>query len=274
MYINRQRQLPHEDWKDPRLVVLPPPVRHLATGLRMMADAEGRGPVNLHLIRSNAFPSPDMTGWWPELGDIEEYMLLLDESEWLKVYPNPNPAAEGPEQTLFQILAKWPHVSREGDSRLPPPPHHPPVSPSGIFPGSGERESESVGAGESGGESAGVRAGAGEGLAGTTHQPAPSIRIPPSSFCSAHIGGPPEGLDCRDCGTARNRHQRYGELRAARQQALTQGGVLGAMACQAIEAEMRALEDAAALALLGGVQAQPVEEPVEFIDADGRIEST
>lgn len=271
MHINRQRQLPHEDWKDPRLVVQPPAVRHLATGLRMMADPEGRGPVNLHLIRSNAFPSPDTTGWWPTLDQIEEYLLLLDESEWLTLYPNPDPQAAGPEATLFQILAKWPHVSREGDSRLPPPSPAPSKSPSGIFPGSGESGRERASAGVSGSE----RAGAGAGLSGTHHLPSPSeIRVPPSSFCSVHVGGPGEGVDCRDCGTARLRHHRYSELRGVRQQAAQQAGLMGAMAVQAIDAEMRALEAAAAQALLRGSAPVSEEDQTEFIDDEGRIETT
>ncbi|WP_017791904.1 hypothetical protein [Leucobacter salsicius] len=273
MYINRQRQLPHEDWKDPRLVVQPPAVRHLATALRMMADPEGRGPVNLHLIRSNAFPSPDTTGWWPSLDDIENYMLMLDDAKWLTIYPNPDQS--GPEPELFQVIARWPHVSREGESRLPAPPKPAPVSPSGRFPGSGER----AGAGEwaSGGERAGVSESERARLSGTypsTSQasiPPGPVRLPPSSFCSVHLGGPPEQLNCRDCGTARLRHQRYAELRAARQQAAAQGGVLGSMAVQAIDTEMNALEAAAAAALMG---AGPAEDPVEFIDAEGRVDHT
>ncbi len=274
MFINRQRQLPHEDWKDPRLVVLPTAVRHLATALRMMADPAGRGQLHPFLIRSLAWPTPEEpSGWWPTTEEIEDFMLQLDAAGWLTIYPNPDSQTGG---DLFQILARWPHVSREGESHLPPAP--PRQNPSGRFPGSGESGRERGGAGEWAGERA--RASAGEGLSGAPNvasQPSSGLgglRLPPSSFCSVHVGGPPEGVDCRDCGTARLRHQRYAVLRATRQQALAEGGVLASMALAAIDTEMRALQDAAAAALLRSTATCEDDEPTEFIDDEGRIDHT
>lgn len=272
MYINRQRQLPHEDWKDPRLVVLPTVVRHLATALRMMADPAGRGTLNPFLIRSLAWPAPEEpSGWWPTTDEIEDFMLQLDAAGWLTIYPNPNRVTGG---DLFQILARWPHVSREGESRLPAAP---PSNPSGKFPGSGEsvrgRERGSAG------EGARERASGSERLSGAPHlgtSPSPGLsglRLPPSSFCSVHVGGPPEQVDCRDCGTARLRHQRYAVLKATRRQAAAEPGVLASMTLAAIDTEMRALEDAAAAALHRTAPTSD-DDPTEYIDDEGRIEHT
>lgn len=237
MQINRQRQLPGADFTNPRLVALPSTTRHLATALRMMADPAGRGIADAALIRSRAWPAGPEGAEFPTVDEVETWLLELDDVEWLRLYPDPG----GLPVEYFQIIARWPKVQKEGETRLPEP--HDPSSDSDVIPpfltaavgGVGERES----AGVSGGASERERAG----LAGFS---TPKIRIPPPPFCSMHRGGPPEGVDCRDCGTARNRNQQHRDLRTARKQAEQLPPLIRAASIAAIDDQIEALEEAAA----------------------------
>lgn len=70
----------------------------------------------------------------------------------------------------------------------------------------------------------------------------------------------------------RGRHERHGELKAARVRAMGMDPIERAMMLRAIDEEMRAIEEGAAAALLG---VQPDDEdPAEFVDEHGRIETT
>jgi len=264
MQINRQRQLPGADFTNPRLVALPSTRRHLATALRMMADPAGRGVVDAALIRSRAWPAGPEGAEWPSIDDVEEWLLELSEAEWLRLYLDP----DGTGVELFQIVARWPKVQKEGEPQYSPPPE--PVPDSGEIPpfltaavggeGAGERASAGGGAGASGRGS--------EGLSRSTSKP----RLPPPPFCSKHPGGPPEGLDCRDCGTARLRNQQHKDLRTARAEAELLDPLLRVPMLAHLDAQLLALEEAAAAALLAPRPTTPA--PVEFVDEHGRIDHT
>lgn len=75
-----------------------------------------------------------------------------------------------------------------------------------------------------------------------------ALRMPPSSFCRVHPHGPPPGVLCPDCGTARGQARRHAQLRAARRAAEQLPSELRRHTLQGIDAELRALEDAAAAA--------------------------
>ncbi|UOQ58585.1 hypothetical protein MUN78_07105 [Leucobacter allii] len=275
MQINRQRQLPGADFTNPRLVALPSTCRHLATALRMMADPAGRGVADAPLIRSRAWPAGPEGAEWPSVDDVETWLLELSEAGWLRLYRDP--AGTGAE--LFQIIARWPKVQKEGEAQYSAPPADPdPPAENGEIPpfltaavggegaGASEREGESVGVSVR--ASAGVSAGAGVGLSRSTSKP----RLPPPPFCSKHPGGPPEGLDCRDCGTARLRNQQHKDLRAARAEAEHLDPLLRVPMLAHLDAQLLALEEAAAGALLG--PRPVVSVPVEFVDEHGRIDHT
>lgn len=270
MFINRQRQLPGDDFTNKDLVVLSSMVRHLATSLRMMADPAGRGVLDPLLIRAEAWPAGPDGVEWPSVDDVETFLLELAQAGWLRMYPDP----DGTGVELFQILARWPKVQKEGEPQHAPPPPESRTIPPFLTPAVG-----GVSAGERERTCEGVSERAGAGLSRTTFEntpptPAPSTRLKltPSPFCSVHPGGPPEQLDCRDCGTARGRSTRHLELKGARIRAEQLDATLRPIVLAQIDAEMHALEAAAGAALLGRRPSQ--EEPSEFVDEHGRIETT
>lgn len=75
-----------------------------------------------------------------------------------------------------------------------------------------------------------------------------ALRMPPSSFCRVHPHGPPPGVLCPDCGTARGQATRHAQLRTARRAAEQLPSDLRRHTLQGIDAELRALEDAATTA--------------------------
>lgn len=103
--------------------------------------------------------------------------------------------------------------------------------------------------------------------------PAAGIRLSPSRFCSLHRGGPPEGEPCPDCGTARGRAERHLELRTVRRQALQiPDPGLREMTVRGIDAELRALEEAAAAA--GRPRMAPQTLPgMEYTASPGLVDS-
>lgn len=179
MGISRQRPVPPEDFTSEELLSLPATVRATMTGLRMHADDQGRENAHQRLLWSSIWPlSEEVTE-----DDVVDHLLRLAEVEWLDLY-----SATG--RTYYQIV-NWPKVDHGKPSRLPAPPSRTP------------RESFAAGESESAGESERPESG-------------PSRTIPalgPSPFCSQH----PDGIDepCRDCGTARLRHERWVVARRA-----------------------------------------------------------
>jgi len=168
--------VPPEDWTTEEFMTLSPAVRATMTGLRMHADDQGRENANQRLLWSSIWPlSEEVTE-----EELVDHLLILAELEWLDLY------SVG-QRTYYQVL-NWPKVDHGKPSRLPAPPSR--TARESFAAGEGERASESEWA-----ESAeGVRSRTIPGLG-------------PSPFCSAH----PEGINepCRDCGTARLRHERW-----------------------------------------------------------------
>lgn len=240
--------MPGADFTKPELVALPATRRLLAEALRLMADPAGRGVMDPALIRSRAWPAGPEGAEWPSVDDVETWMLELAEAGWLCLYTDPaHPGVE-----WWQVTARWPKVQKEGESRLPAPPSAPDPdshSDSGEIPpfltaavgGAGERACAS----ESGGERAGESGRAGEGLSRSPSQASlPTLRLSPPPFCTLHPGGPPEGTDCRDCGTARMRNSQHRELRTARAAAERYPSPLREATLQALDAQLAALEAA------------------------------
>lgn len=142
------------------------------------------------------------------------------------------------DRDLFQILL-WPAVSNERKSDLPPPPPESVRTPSGIRTEEllgVERERGEGGGGESR-EARGEWRGQASGRSG--HLPETSD-LPPDPFCGEHPDG--SDLPCRACGTARLRLERWQRNHVAAR----------------------------------GPRFEPADipDPVEFIDAEGRIETT
>jgi len=161
--------------------MLPPVVRLTAIGLRLHADDQGRENANQRLLWASIWPlSEDVSE-----GDLILHLLTLEEAGYITVY------SVGP-RAYYQIV-DWPKVDHGKPSRLPAPPLRESSRES-------NREAFSAVEGESEGE--------------WREESPPPRTIPgslPSPFCRAH----PDGVDqpCRNCGTARLRHDREVEAR-------------------------------------------------------------
>lgn len=261
MHIKQPRQLPGDDFTNLAYARLPDSHRLLMGALRLLADVGGVGEVDLHRIRRETWQAGEEGAHWPSIDDVETYLLELAEANFLQLYRDP--LGSGTE--LFHITATWPRPQKQGYPKWQPPhsqtPPAPPQKTGMILP-----FRKAVVGGE--GESAGERASGRESFSG--NPPRSNLNLTPSSFCSLHPGGPLEGVDCRDCGTARMRRIEYQETRAALVQADTLPRLLRQPVIAQLEAKLVALEEAATQALFP----QPVEEdPVEFIDDEGRIDS-
>lgn len=173
MGISRQRPVPPEDFTFQEFFSLPAAVRTTMTGLRMHADDQGRENANERLLWSSIWPLSTEV----HEDDLLDHLLILAELDWLILY-----SAGG--RTYFQIV-HWPKVDRPNPSRLPAPPSRTARDSFAAVEGESARASESAEGG-------------------------PSRMIPglgPSPFCIEH----PNGINepCRDCGTARLRHERW-----------------------------------------------------------------
>lgn len=188
MGIGRQRPVPPEDFTSEELLTLPAAVRATMTGLRMHADDQGRENANQRLLWSSIWPlSEEVTE-----EQIVDHLLELDAVGWLTIY-----SAGG--RTYYQV-DNWPKVDHGKPSRLPPPPSRTIRDT--------DREPFAAREGERAGESERP-----EGAASRTDRD-----LGPSPFCTEH----PDGINepCRDCGTARLRHERF--IAERRAQALSE----------------------------------------------------
>ncbi|MCA0379798.1 MAG: hypothetical protein LCH36_10255 [Actinobacteria bacterium] len=255
MHITKRRLLPGDDLESPALTSMPDTVRLLAWSLRLLTDSTGREILDPRQIRDAIWPTKPKHRPRPTPAEVEDMMMQLDETGWLQIYSHPT----DPSTTLFQITATWPpDPSRDQTSNLPSPPKfpHQDADLTGVVTtaveGEGERE----------------RAREWEREAAWSHpapQPEPEsfpveisapaappqslgIKLSPSRFCSLHRGGPPEGVDCRDCGTARGRAERHLELKTARRRAQALPPIEREFMIRGIDAELRELEEAAAAA--------------------------
>lgn len=180
MGISRQRALPPEIFTSEEFATLPSPIRLTAIGLRMHADDAGRENANQRLLWSSIWPLSEEVNE----DDLVDHLLILAELDYIALY------SVGP-RTYYQVT-DWPKVDHGKPSRLPAPPSR--------TIRDGPRESFAAREGESE-ESESAESGASRD---------PSRTVPglgPSPFCHEH----PDGIDqpCRDCGTARLRHERW-----------------------------------------------------------------
>ncbi|WP_336647555.1 hypothetical protein [Microbacterium sp. MMO-10] len=188
MAMTRRRVVTPDGFSRDEMLSLPPAVRLTEIGLRLYADDHGREKVNQRLMLARLYPlDQDMSE-----STIDEHLLLLDEAGAIVVYD-----AHG--ETFF-ALRDWPKVDRPQDSRFPSPPSRS-VRDSFV---AGERERGREGEREWEDEGGNARTDREDG--------------PPDPFCHRHPDGAPPGVPCRDCGTARLRHEKYNreQMRAAR----------------------------------------------------------
>ncbi|MEV8337001.1 hypothetical protein [Leucobacter sp. NPDC077196] len=267
MYIRQPRQVPGDDFTNIAWAQLTDSHRLLMVALRMLADVGGAERVDLHRIRRETWQAGEEGASWPTIDAVETMLLELADAGWLRFYPDP----KGSGTELYQVLAPWPKPQKQGFPKWDPPADSPPPVPVEIPMDEPFRKPVVGGVRAGAGERAGASAGAGEreGSSGTTE--IPQLRITPSRFCTEHPGGPPQDLDCRNCGTARLRQEEHKEARVARVQADRLPLALRGPVIAQLDAKIQALEEAAAQALL---PAPDIDEPEEFITEDGLIDHT
>ena len=295
--------MPGDDLESPELTSTPDTVRLLAVWLRALAGPEGREELSPQQIRDAIWPTKPRHRPRPTPSEVEDMMLELDRIGWLTIYPHPT----DPSRTIFQILATWPaDPSKERPTPdLPPPPQTPCSTKGAETPAVAQNPQNHAdlttfrkvavgGEGERAGESERAEAAAPsreqQSVVNLEQEPhrTPSfeppnpdpqqhpaatigIRLSPSRFCSMHRGGPPEGVDCRDCGTARARAERHLELKTARRRAMGLPPIEREFMIRGIDEELRALEEAAAAAgrprsapqTLPGMEHTTAPEPTE-----------
>ena len=264
MYIRQTRQVPGDDFTNLAWAKLPDAHRVLMVALRLLADVGGVQLVDLHRIRRETWQAGEEGASWPTLDQVETYLLELADAGWLRLYRDP----QGSGAELYQITAPWPKPQKQGYPQWEPPAE--PLDESfrnAVVGGAGE----SVGVRERAGEGVSEGERERERVSSTGTHSLPKLRITPSRFCTSHPGGPPEGMDCRDCGTARLRQEEHKETRIARVQADQLPPSLRGPVIAQLDAKLAALEDAAAKALH---ETPDITDPTEFIDDDGRIDHT
>lgn len=263
MHIKKSRQVPGDDFTNLAWAQLSDSHRLLMLALRMLADVGGANQVDLHRIRHETWQAGAEGASWPSIDEVETYLLELAEAGFLLFYQDP----KGSGTELWKITGKWPPPQKQGYPIWEPPPDEATTQPS---PAPNLVFRKPVVGGEWAGESASERAGAGEGSSGTPQLP--QLQMSPSRFCPDHPGGPPPGLDCRDCGTARSRNDEYREARVALKQAQQLPPLLRAPVVAQLEAKLAELLEAAARDALGAPESEA--DPVEYLTEDGLIETT
>lgn len=173
-----------------------------ALGLWLHTDVDGRRELVPELIAGDLYPGRAATEM------VEEHLLMLDESGFLRIY-----TAAGSE--WIELLAPLRADRRGAVSECPPPPQERPRRSVAVG-GAGERAAEKVRA--EGAERAG-RWADWEREQERTRLPArPLLLDAPPIGCPEHPNG--RFADCGPCGTARRRHdhwvvqQRYDEATA------------------------------------------------------------
>lgn len=186
MAMNRRRQILPELFTNENLLALPVEVRLTAIGLHLYADDEGRASATPQLIKAALWPMDrNITA-----AKIDDFLLMLDEADFLELY-------SAGSRTYYSILV-WPRVDRPTPSVCPAPPPRDPLANRSRF----IRESIAV-------EEEREEREARSEEEHYSHTPPDETftGLPPSPFCKTH----PNGTDapCRNCGTARLRHQRW-----------------------------------------------------------------
>ena len=273
MYIKNPRQVPGDYFTNIAWARLPDSHRVLMVGLALLADPGGSNAVDLHRIRREVWQAGEEGACWPSISDVETYLLELEEAGFLRFYLDP--AGSGTE--LYKITARWLSVHKQGvPVWLPPTDEHTQDSELPPFRNAvvgGARAGGGVSVEASEGARAGESAGARGSSSGTSKLP--KLRLSPSAFCTEHQSSPPPDLDCRNCGTARERKNEHREARQARAAALAEmpAGPLRQAVLASLDAKIRGFEEAAARDLAGTTDKDPTE-PAEYIDDQGRVDHT
>ncbi|QHF24119.1 hypothetical protein GTU73_08915 [Rathayibacter sp. VKM Ac-2804] len=180
---SRQRTLKAEIVFDELIEELPPAVRLFALLLHWQADDEGRASSKASKLKADLYLEDATTSE----SDIESMLLQLAEIEYLYLY-----SAMGREYLLLREVST---IQRATPSRLPGPPE--------------DLASASRAARER------LMAEGGGGARGAQGEPGgvPLLDLP-SPFCVVHQpAGPGRGVNCRDCGDARQYHQQLARER-------------------------------------------------------------
>lgn len=183
---SRQRTLKAELVFDELLEEMPPPVRLFAMLLHWQADDEGRASSKASKLKADLYLEDESTSE----SDIESMLLQLAEIEYLYLY-----SAMGREYLLLRELST---IQRATPSRLPAPPED--------LASASRAARERLMAEGGGGGSAWGAPGEPGGV--------PISDVMPSAFCVVHQpAGPGRGVNCRDCGDARQHHQQVARER-------------------------------------------------------------
>lgn len=190
MTLSRPRTLTVEAFKQIRR--LPPLLRATAEGLRMHADDEGRGFVELRQILADVYPTESSV----TESTLVDHLLELAEADVITLYED----ARGRSCYSFSL---WGRVDRANESKIEPAPDFATSSRTAreerLAEESG-RAREREGAGES------ERARAGERESEDASRMSRE-GLPPDPFCSEHPGG--VEFPCIACQNARLRNQHY-----------------------------------------------------------------
>lgn len=195
MSLSRPRTLTVSAFKQIRS--LPPLLRATAEGLRMHADDEGRGLVELRQILADVYPNESTV----TESVLVDHLLELAEAGVIVLY-------EDSRSRSCYEFTMWGRVDRPAESKIDPAPAHAREafasdsrdSREECLAGESERERER----ESGRESAGEGERGGER---EDRSRLPREGLPPDPFCREHPGG--VDYPCIDCQNARLHNQHF-----------------------------------------------------------------
>ncbi len=188
MSLTRPRTLTVEAFKQIRS--LPPLLRATAEGLRMHADDEGRGLVELRQILADVYPNESSV----TESVLVDHLLELAEAGVITLYEDSR------NRSCYEFTL-WGRVDRANESKIDPAPEF-------AKPSRSSREERL--AGESERERARERGRAGEGEGEGEGEDSSRISregLPPDPFCREHPGG--VDYPCIDCQNARLRNQHW-----------------------------------------------------------------
>lgn len=175
---------------------LPPALRATAEGLRMHADDEGRGYVELRQILADVYPEESSV----TESVLVDHLLELAEANVIVLY-------EHRERSCYAFTL-WGRVDRSNGTELPDPPRE-------AFARASRDSRETFAAGERGrgreSESGSGSAGGREGESETPSARMSREVLPPDPFCADHPGGVLE--PCIACQNARLRNKHFLDIR-------------------------------------------------------------